>query len=659
MKHSVNSKTRYPETLPKLRLLTTILMVLFLNIFVYHEFGTFAFTAVAAAFTYCMYLLHVRNRPVYSRILIGIALFAAGMISVRSNPAVIGISVLVWMAACAGAVYVSALEDGFYRHLSELILTPLRLFFSAFEGALNGWKFLLTSRDTAGGRIKSAVIGLAVGIPLTLMLTGLLAQGDPIFARFTQSVFSGAAVNRIITHLFVSCISFVVIVPLAFLNIRKLFPNVHGKISTLRFSREMTVVLALVCVLVAAFLVIQWPYIFVRVAAETDLSRFGVATYSEYVKRGFTEFIFVSVLLYVISWGGLLARRGSRENSILLTALQFTLFTEAGIFILSVFRRIALYVQFHGLTLGRVYGGFVLLAVAWLFVTLAGRLLKSRIRWVAVESIGIVLIYLLVVFTNAERIIARKYPPTVNGSIDYVYLSRLSSDGSDGWKQSYDWVLAVIDRLAVSEDPVIPRDDRTQIFYSGIILRQIFQKYHRLTLQYATPEQLREYVQTMYLGRSRAIEKAMPDISRRAAEEKKAGLENGAYVLLQKQVLEESSWLGQQRELSIGNAAEAAARIRISHSSVFEEDSIPAMYAINTLPEKSVRAIGAADRIYLWNYSDARAYESLRRTIPIPVLLLSASEYFSLQYRISRQPLSEQDHAQDSSFDGPFLSPLY
>jgi hypothetical protein len=123
--------------------------------------------------------------------------------------------------------------------------------------------------------------------------------------------------------------------------------------------------MTLVGITVGAFLIVQWPYIFAHVAAETDLSQFGVATYSEYVKRGFIELLFISGILYSLLWVGLLTLRSKKEKTFhALQIIQSGVIVLFSIFLLSIARRILLYWDLHGLSLIRIYGGVFLLWIA-------------------------------------------------------------------------------------------------------------------------------------------------------------------------------------------------------------------------------------------------------------------------------------------------------
>lgn len=93
---------------------------------------------------------------------------------------------------------------------------------------------------------------------------------------------------------------------------------------------EIAVLLGLVTVVLGSFLIVEFPYVFANVA-ETSLSKFGVATYSEYVKRGFFEFLLVSVIVYGVLWAGLGALRAVSSQQI--TVRKILIFLQSILFI--------------------------------------------------------------------------------------------------------------------------------------------------------------------------------------------------------------------------------------------------------------------------------------------------------------------------------------
>lgn len=330
-------------------------------------------------------------------------------------------------------------------------------------------------------RMPKGVIGLIIGLPIACLLLGLYSSADPIFGTLTRKLFSASIVHTIITHLYISCIVFAACIPIGFIVLSKKNKTPADWIIRVPFASEMSVVSLLVSLVTGIFLWVQWPYVFARVAQETDLARFGVATYSEYVKRGFGELLFVACLLYVLLWLGLLALRSNSGKKVYLKILQTVMLGEVFLFVISIFRRVWLYQQFHGLTLGRVYGVFFLAWITLFLVTLLLRHIQSvTFRWIRVECIGTVILFMIFAYGSVENSIATYDPPTVNNRIDSVYLSHLSSSGYAGWKKAFAYAQEV---LKNTPDPsvIIDAHSRQAIGYAGMIINTLLKQYKRLT----------------------------------------------------------------------------------------------------------------------------------------------------------------------------------
>src|SRR5258708_7519937 len=128
-----------------------------------------------------------------------------------------------------------------------------------------------------------------------------------------------------------------------------------------------------------------------------------------------------------------------------LRSVNVLLLVETLIFIFSVMRRVLLYQASHGLSRSRTYG-MVFLVLMFLFtvVLILRHYQQYKIRWYLVEAASVMGVVLFIFFLNTDNVIATQDQPTVNGQIDYTYISRLSADAVDGWIQAYQQSKAVI-----------------------------------------------------------------------------------------------------------------------------------------------------------------------------------------------------------------------
>jgi hypothetical protein len=424
------------------------------------------------------------NKPVFwAGSLIVVA--ATLVVNMVSSPEKIAVMTLTILATFMVATY-SYLKQGRVNGLLELLLAGPTV---SWEYVRSGWAILSAifagtlakvMRLDVGHKerspwLKSVVVGVLVGLPLVAWLISTLTSADPIFEAWVSSIVSGELISQLPARLILSLVSVCVLLPMLLMQWRG-YRSPLSFLTRVRFGREMMVVLSLVVVVLAAFLVVQWPYVFATVAQETDLSKFGVATYSEYVQRGFADLLKVAAMVFGVSWiAFLLNKSQSGKEQKLLMMMQGILGLEFVVFIISIFRRVWLYQMYHGLTLARIYGLALLVLILGMMTTLALRYFYRSISWVTFEAMWILLVVFSLVLLRAERLVILD-PPTVNGRVDYVYLARLSADGKEGWLESYNYVKGVVTTLE-NKPGIINKDERRDAYYSVLITHQLVNNY--------------------------------------------------------------------------------------------------------------------------------------------------------------------------------------
>ncbi len=635
----------------------TLVVVIAFNFFLFRDIGSLA-VAIGLSLVWG-YVLGTARKVSYPWMGgIGVAMLGILVAMVTSAQSVVQtISFLAFVLCGMLMVYLTRSGGAWLLSLADIAFVPFRLVVPYIQGAYTGLTFLARSVQHASRRswMKSVFIGLVFGIPVASFLLSLFAGADPIFAQATRGLLKNNILSRVTTRTTFSTIIFLAFLPIGFLTVRRSLASPFSWVSRISFRTEMTVISALIAAVTGAFLWVQWPYIFVRVAAETDLSRFGVATYSEYVKRGFTELLFIACVLYALTWVGHMVMRKTTDKQGVLPYIQIILFGEIGLYIVSIFRRVGLYAQFHGLTLGRVYGGFFLLWMSYMFLTLLARHLWPKIRWVTWEAVGSIVLFFLFAFSNIEHLVATTYPPTVNHRVDYVYLSRLSSDGRVGWQKAYAYIQEV---FAHQYDPkeIIGKAERQKIGYAGIIDAQLLRKYDRLVRVYGSPAEKSEYVKSVLEFEKTMIAVTLPEVSRRAQEERRTKYINGPYIDFEKEFIGEQSWvyakLGQKPLV----LSETLPYIEVNHifpgytADVVTRSFFTFLWKDHGMPQKN-----DMDKVFVWNWSDMQAFDSMKKDIPLSSLLQMQEVYFRFAKQIAAQPQSEQLYDADISFEGPFL----
>lgn len=674
----------------KFKIAALLGFVLFSNIFFFHSLETFGFVFFTLSFFVFLWLIFSQNLPLKTRttlflFYIGILLFYSASIVTRNSFLPSFLSRFAILFTLSLFIYTTARKLPFVRNLLELLLSPLHNGLSYVEGLIKTlidtitpdsplWQSLALKNL---GRINSLIpwlIGVTIGIPVILLLTFLLSNADPIFGTYVGNVtkffsrwFSGNLHQELFQRLILSFILLGGLFPLLYFTNKKETPL--PRIYRLSFSKQIIVIIGAVAALLGTFLIIQWPYVFVKVAFETHLSQFGVKTYSEYVKRGFGEFIFITFLVYGLLWLGLIVKRNTSENKRLLYWIQYILFAEFFLFLLSIFRRIYLYQAYHGWSLIRIYGSFLLLWILTVTITLALRHFSTK-RFALIETIFTAIFIGCIGLFNAESFIVSTHPPTVNKRIDYVYLSRMSPDGYIGWKMAYTYAQKVLFETSYPSNTPIGKEDRQRIAYAGSITRMLSNNYFILMQKYGTNDQKKTYFQTILENQKALISSAEKSVQPVLVETKYPSPTpviipdeyNYQKVMSQKVVVNE-----ELKKLKTCNDCLGEIESVFSITYWFYPESYYPNSSLDStrwfvdisqnipIRNEARRKVTSLDKLFTYNVSSHQAFKNIYQDMPIETLISLQNTYLKLYDRIASQPEKERDYEIDISTDSPLL----
>lgn len=589
--------------------------------------------------------------------------------------------------------YVTLTNKKFVNSFSELLLIPFSLLSSYVLAVLRSIATVISRRKRVGSPVRytvsewvpSIIIGVILGTPFVAVLLILLRNADPIFNKTLINIFSNITFGKTSFRIIIGFITFLSIIPLAFMRLK-------GKVLQLSevngsFIKPVTVVMTMIAATLIVFLCIQWPYVFASVAKEYELTNFGISTYSEYVKRGFGEFLVTSFIVYGFLWVGLLALRvyqgGKRP---LLFYVQTIVIITFFVFLLSILRRVLLYWEFHGFTVIRFYGSIFLVWVGFLGSMLFLRSIK-KYTWIYIEAAVSLLILFSIGVVNAEHFIVSHHPPRVNDSIDIVYLSRLSTDGYEGWKTAYNVAKQYITELH-EKDGVLNEEDRRKAAYSGVSLGLLNKQYYRLMSQYGTDADKKEYVKSVLTSFYPEIEKTATVFEESLQQIKKQG--NEATVSAELYV----SQLGVNKSNTLNQHLQQLHTVA-SHSSMILNQSNQHVYFYSLQP-RSPLSIGVFSTVqcflsfntdeqlnvgslcvpgfikftnsyevpnriaYIlnWNRRNQYVYSMLKQEIPFENVINVQELYVDVWKRILNQSKQDRYYLQDISYDTPLLLPL-
>lgn len=369
--------------------------------------------------------------------------FFASMAMLRTNSTLTTLNVLAVLGLLAYLAFFYAAGRVENMNLLGYVLLPLRVFGrslalsapviqpSVQEVRMNG---------NGRRRLLPLLRGLLLALPVLLVFTVLLSSADLIFADYVDQLFSLDIFSHIAEWLWrgtlILLLSVLLAGGLALALTRRADDEEQSALEralgtipnqlSIGFI-ETSTILILVNMLFAAFVAIQFTYLFGGAANVTEAGY----TFADYARRGFFELLTVAILTMLLVLGlNWLTRRENKGQIRLFSGLGSVLVGLVLVMLVSAWRRMALYEAAFGYTELRL---MVYVCMAWLALTLVWFLLTL---WLRPDrfAIGALLAVMGFVVTlnliNPDLFIARqnldRYVQT--GDLDAVYLAGLSDD---------------------------------------------------------------------------------------------------------------------------------------------------------------------------------------------------------------------------------------
>lgn len=280
------------------------------------------------------------------------------------------------------------------------------------------------------------IIALAIGLPLVLFLTVLLAFSDAIFADWVEGLiqslnfeFFGDIVLRL--FLFVLVVPFTASIIFSYRNKRfySTDSNAGNTAKALLIPEASAItILVLVNTLYLIFAAIQSVYLFGAWSGQLPEG----LTYAEYARSGFFELAFVSAINAIMILVSIRYTNRRENAGTAVRILAMILIALSFVQLASAFRRMALYIEAYGLSEDRyLVSGFMIL-MGVLFILLAVREFLEKMPLFKSAMIVGVLALLIINFSVPGYWIAShnidRYLSGDLQTIDTDYLMRNSSD---------------------------------------------------------------------------------------------------------------------------------------------------------------------------------------------------------------------------------------
>jgi hypothetical protein len=315
---------------------------------------------------------------------------------------------------------VTTVTETIARALAELIST------------ITNVKLNVNSKKVPLGKIG---IGVMMGIPLVLLFGGLLFSADPVFAQIIKSInlpkinINPETVGRLILAgwFFGQALAMV-------------GAKFGGNIKTnfeLKQITEVNIAVGMVEVLFLIYTFVQIRYFGIN---GDELQAMSI-TYSEYTRRGYAELIVTSLLAWAMVLGldmTLLWQKKLKINQTKITKVLGTMILgHVVLFVASATRRNLLYLGAYGFTRVRLLGMALSIWIIVVAVLTLIKLLKNRSQ--DFFSKGLITITAFAILglniANIDRTIIKYRRASLPTGVDYRYLSDLSNDAWEGWKE--------------------------------------------------------------------------------------------------------------------------------------------------------------------------------------------------------------------------------
>ncbi|MFD1037775.1 DUF4153 domain-containing protein [Virgibacillus byunsanensis] len=318
---------------------------------------------------------------------------------------------------------------------------------SAFCNA--GFKRIFKNMNEQTAQIvKRIFLGLVIGIPLLLVITGLLMSADAVFQdivlRLPQFIFQFNFQEGLFRFVLIIMFTLLFFGIFQVLHVKSKQKESYTNKEKSRVSWDgitTATVLVLLNGVYVVFTVIQFRYFF------SDSLQNGF-TYAEYARRGFFELVIVTLINWTVltTFLNLVKNPGKRMN-LMMKIMYSLLIVVSGVMLTSAFQRLSMYEAAYGFTLDRILAHAFMIFLMVVFAYTLIRVWMERLSLLHFYLIAGLIFYTGLHVIHIEQIIVDenldRYERT--GKIDIHYLNSLSYTGVNGLIKLY------------QEDPDHPR----------------------------------------------------------------------------------------------------------------------------------------------------------------------------------------------------------
>ena len=277
------------------------------------------------------------------------------------------------------------------------------------------------------------MIGLAISVPLLLVVLALLASADAVFLQMIVKVFGNLNLPNITSIIFrIAVMFFFSYMLIAYLCKKQIKEEVKD-------HRTGEPVIAITVTAMLTFIYLIFSVVQIAGLFLGQLKLPEGYTYAGYARQGFFQLLAVSILNLIIVLVCMSYFRRSKVLKIVLTVMSLCTF----IMIASSVMRMMIYIRFYYLTFLRILVLWALALLAVLFLGILVNIYLEKFPLFRYSMAVVTVFYLVLSFSHPDYIIARVnianieaenmqwwVDESVEPYHDFSYLSRLNADAA-------------------------------------------------------------------------------------------------------------------------------------------------------------------------------------------------------------------------------------
>ena len=412
--------------------IASILYAVFYTVCLYENHSGITFPLFTAGtiyyFYYCFKRLDVKLKKDSVVYMVGIELFGISTCLTGDSFLIFMNKVAIFLLLISFLLH-SCYEDGKwgFSKYTGAFFTTIVMAFGCIARPVTDMQAYRKSQgkedDTAARtKLKYIMLGVAISIPLVIVVMFLLVDADAIFADCFEAVFGNVTLGETFYHVITIALMIAIIflfsyMLVAYLNQKTIREEVKDKA-----TGEPIIAITISTVLAVIYLIfsaIQIVYLFIGGATGVFSLPKGI-TYSMYAREGFFQLVFVCLLNLVIVLIGVYRFRESRLLKIMLCILTACTY----VMIASSALRMILYIQYQYLTFLRIFVLWLLFVITLLMTGVLISIWKKDFPLFRYSMIVIGVCYLLLSFSRPDYWIAKVDTDNMKKETQYEFFSK-------------------------------------------------------------------------------------------------------------------------------------------------------------------------------------------------------------------------------------------